>query len=281
MTTEQQGASWNPDDMIEGGAVPSGHLQLMLATWVTWDYGGRGPATFALKLNFKDDFGNTSEQYYSAGDATKWHPSADGEFAVASGAQDKLSRNSNAGFFLRELTNAGYPKNRMGEKISALNGLYAHYDEKVQPPRPGLKQAEGEQRQRTSAVPTVIHNLPWEAFTGPKTQGATPTQDLRTAGDPATAAPTVQAPTTAAPAAAVAPAATTDHTAKAMALVAEVAAGKNGASFERQDVAAAVFKNLAADPDRDAISTLVFGAEFAAVLGQNGYKLEGDTITKA
>jgi len=256
MTTQQGGASLNPELMSEGTGLPSGDMVVQDSRFVIWDYGGRGPQAFALRWTLEDNSGQTYQQHYSAGDPTRWQPGEEGKFAVAMGAQTELAKNSNVGFLMTEVVNAGFPADRITGDASVFKGLYALFEPKQQPTRAGLPAAagaDGTVRPRMSIVPTVIHNLPWENSARPaSTPGGAPT-----------------------PPPAASPSGSVDDS--AMELVVNMSSEKPS-GFSMQDLAAGVFSTLASHPNRDQIAARVFSPDFRAVLTARGFQVSGDGV---
>jgi len=261
-----QGISIRPEDMVEGGAVPAEkNLLIESARFALYDYNGKAPPTVAAKLDLVDDEGTQYTQYYSAGDPLRFGPSPDGKTLVALGAAQNISKSSNFYTLMTNLVNAGYPENKLGSDISTLDGLYAFWTAVPQQKRAGLKKDEGAEAPKFEKVVLV------------------PSQILRMPGEKAGKA--VPAKKGAAPAS-VAPVEAGNEgteggdavTAGALALVAR-AVGDSG-STTRQDLGVAVFKELATDPNRDAIAAMVYAPEFQAVLLANGYTIEGETFSK-
>lgn len=169
MTQQFTPVSLHPDDMVAGGAFPTGNLLVQKSRFIHFLYPKGDKRTFALSWTLVADDGTVSEQIYSAGDATKWAPSAEstpgagdaGRYALPVAGDTGLNNNTNAAFLMKELINAGFPEAQVKEgDATRFDNLYALFEAKAQPKRTGgtIQQAEGAQ----SAIPTLIHNLPWE-----------------------------------------------------------------------------------------------------------------------
>lgn len=251
-------ASIKPSEMVEGGAVPvDQNLQVKEARFVLFDYQGKAPPTTSARLVLVNDEGVEYTQHYSAADPTRFVPSQDGKGLVAVGTGQALSKSSNFFILMNNLVSAGFPENKLGNDISVLANLYAYWIGVPEPKRTGLaRTAEQTERERVILCPSQIHNLPWEKKT------AKP-------GKP-TSQPTSQ-PGAEQPQASDVSAATIEFISSVV--------GEAG-SISRQDLAVRVFKDLADNPDRDAIATLVFSPEIQALLLANGFKVDGETISK-
>ena len=146
----------------------------------------------------------------------------------------------------------------MGEDISILDGLYTYNIGLPEPKRSGLvRQAEEGARERVISVPSQILRLPWEKK-GAKTVAKTTKVVTETEEEGGEDEDGIAA--------------------KALDFVAKHL--KDGKTT-RQKLGVAVFKDLAKDPDKDAIAGLIFKPEFAATLLANGYTVSGENISKS
>lgn len=259
--------SIRPSDFVEGGAVPvDKNLLWKECRFNKFDYttkeGKIVATTLALRVTYIDDDGGEYVQQYSAGDLERFQPNpADGgKTLIAVGTAQALSKSSNMYILLNALINAGFPENRIPEdgNVSVLDGLYTFNIGLPEPKRSGLVRAvaEGETvRERVLSVPSQILRLPWEK------KGA------KAGKAPAKGKPPVTEEES-----------DDDITDLAIAFV-----GKHlvDGATTRQKVAVAVFKDLAKDPNKDAIATLIFKPEFQGALLANGYTVDGEKISKA
>jgi len=260
------GVSIRPSDFVEGGAVPvDRNLTWKECRFNLFDYpkkdGTRGNMTTAAKIVYVDDDGQEFEQQYSVGDPERFQPSADGKTLVAVGVSESLSKSSNFYLLLNALINAGFPENKLSEDISTLDSLYTYNVGLPEPKRSGLAPravAEGEAppRPKVLSVPSQILRLPWEKGKS-KAPGKAPVVDTEAGDDSGDEV----------------------ISAKALAFVA-AHLGDDG-STTRQKLATAIFKDLAKDPDKDAIAGCIYSAEFAAALLANGYTVAGENISKS
>jgi hypothetical protein len=156
---------------------------------------------------------------------------------------------------MNSLINAGFPENRMSDDISVLDGLYAYHIGMPEPKRSGLArpaQADGSAaREKVLSIPSKILRLPWE-----KVKGGTAAK----------------------PAAKKTQEADDDVTAQAIAFIGKVV--EESGSVTRQELAVKVFSDLAKDPNRDAIATMIFSPAISATLLANGFTVKGEAISK-
>lgn len=260
------GVSIRPSDFVEGGAVPvDRNLLWEKCRFALFNYtkkdGTVVATTTSAEIHYKDDDGQEFVQNYSVGDPERFMPSADGKTLVATGAAQALSKSSNFYLLLNALINAGFPENKLSEDISSLDGLYTYNIGLPEPKRAGLARAvaEGETaRERVISVPSQILRLPWgkkggKATAKPGTKAAKATETEDEGGS--------------------------DISAKALDFVAKHLDGDGNTT--RQKLATSVFKDLARDPDKDAIASFIFKPEFGAALLQGGYTIVGENISKA
>jgi len=213
--------------------------------------------TTAAEIAYKDDDGQEFVQNYSVGDPERFLPSEDGKTLVQVGASEALSKSSNFYLLINSLINAGFPENKLSDDISTLDGLYTYNIGLPEPKRAGLQRAvaEGEvQREKVISVPSQVLRLPWEKGKG-KPAAKAPAAATEEEGNDE------------------------DATAKTLDFVANHLDEEGNTT--RQKLAVAVFKELAKDPDKDAIAGLIFKPEFAATLLANGYTVSGEAISKA
>ncbi len=261
------GVSIRPSDFVEGGAVPVdrnlhwGKCRFVLFNYTKKD-GTVVATTTAAQVDYKDDDGFEFEQQYSVGDPERFLPSDDGKTLVASGDAQSVSKSSNFSLLMSALINAGFPENRLPESgdISVLDGLYTYNIGLPEPKRTGLARVAtaGEpQRERVISVPSQILRLPWE-----KGKGKAATKTAAPVGTEGEGEDDGE-----------------DVSAKALVFVAGHL--DEDGNTTRQKLAVAAFKDLAKDPDKDAIAGLIFKPEFAAILLANGYTVAGESISKA
>lgn len=164
-----QGASLRPTDFTRGGLVDDVTAEIVGSRFELFDYGGKstaGPQP-ALKLSIKDEEGNEYEQYYSAGDSKFFVPSDDGTKLVPVGTRTSLAEGSNFAFFMGHLFDAGGDAvaELVGDDISVLEGMVAHFTRVPQPERKGLPAQPGQQDRgpKTTLVIDNIVSMPGEA----------------------------------------------------------------------------------------------------------------------
>lgn len=185
--------SFNPENFNEGGAGLIDDVDLIVkqARFGQFDYGPTGKRP-ALIFAFVTDEGESMEEPYSVGKATDWMPSDDGKQLLAIGQANGLHVSSKAGMFLKALVEIGFPGEKLGDDISILDGLKAHFIRVPDPERKGLQKTEKQlEREKkygppTTLLPSAIVSLPWE-----KTK---PVGAPKAAGKPKSAPKTEAAP---------------------------------------------------------------------------------------
>jgi hypothetical protein len=254
------GVSLKPSEFVEGGAVPvDRNLTWKECRFDIFDYTKKdgtaaGRATTA-RITYVDDDAQEFVQHYSVGAPERFIPSGDGKQLVAVGQAQALSKSSNYYILMNALINAGFPENKLGEDLSVLDGLYTYNIALPEPKRTGLARvAEEGARERVLSVPSQILKLPWEKKGGKAPAKAGKAAPVEEAGD------------------------NDAVVAKAIALVEKTLID---GETTRQKLAVAVFKGLAKDPDKDAVASLIFKAEFQGALLANGYTIDGEKISKA
>ena len=250
------GISLRPSEFVEGGAVPvDKNLTWEECRFVLFNYtkkdGTVVATTTAAQIKYKDDDGLEMEQQYSVSSPERFIPSQDGKTLVAVGSSQSLSKSSNFYLLLNALINAGFPESKLEEDISTLDGMYTYNIGLPEPKRTGLVRGTEEgTRERVLSVPSQILRLPWEkGAKGAKGAKAT----VESAAD--------------------------DEEVTALA-VKFVGDHMDDGTTTRQKLAVAVFKDLAKDPNKDAIAGLLFKPEFQAALLANGYTMVGEVINK-
>lgn len=164
---KQAGASLNPEDFSEGGGL----LDNVDVTWekcrfMMWDYQGKiqtpVPA-LCIKMTLED--GDEAEQYWSAGNPKDWAPSQDGTILLPQGTAESINMTSNLGILISSIVNAGFPIEKLEDKISIFDGMRAHMVRQAAPKRSGLAtapRADGRSFDPTILVVDKILSFPWE-----------------------------------------------------------------------------------------------------------------------
>ncbi len=252
--------SIRPSEFVEGGAVPvDRNLTWKEVRFNLFDYtkkdGTVVATTTAARVNYVDDDGAEFEQQYSVSDPGRFIPSVDGKTLVAIGTATALSKSSNFSILMNALVNAGFPENKLVGDVSVLDGLQTYNIGFAEPKRTGLARvaAEGEAvRERVLSIPSQILKLPWEKGKGKATASTKKVAEAEEGDE--------------------------DVTEAAMKFVGSVISA--GETLTRQQLAVRLFKDLAKDPNKDAIASLIFKPEFQAALLANGYTMSGEEITR-
>jgi hypothetical protein len=119
--------------------------------------------------------GESYDMYWSCGGSANWEVGAGGKSLKAKGTQKGINKGSNLGIFLASLYNAGFPKDKLGNDISILDGMQAHIIRVPEPERKGLNRPAAEPgREKTIITVSKINKLPWDKSKGAKPAGAKP-----------------------------------------------------------------------------------------------------------
>lgn len=260
----RKGASLLPDDMVQGGLIgdPPLNLKYTNMQFVVWDYDGktqkdengteRMVTVLAVRGELIDDEGKIHNQYWSSGDPALFQPSPDGKRAVPVGRAEALSSSTNLAVLMAGCINAGFPKERISDDITTLNGMVALSHRVPAPERGGSNKrpTTGEQKFKpTVLVPSKILRLPWENGGAE----AAPTTGSAGAG------------------------ANTDVMSDAMEYAAELLAEKG--EVTKGQLTGGVFAKRGQHPNKAAIVKLVHTKEFLDALVESGIAVvEGDKI---
>jgi len=175
---EKQGVSLKPSDAKEGGGGLIDNIDAVAkeVKFTLFDYQGKAAPVPAIYAKLVDREDNEFEQYWSMGSAKDWVPSADGKTLVASGTAEALNAGSNGMIMITSLVNAGFPEDKLGDDISVLTGLDAHWSRVAAPKRTGIAQtarADGKTYEQTILCVDKINKLPWDKLT-PTAKGGRP-----------------------------------------------------------------------------------------------------------
>ena len=256
--------SIRPSEFVEGGAVPvDRNLTWRECRFNLFDYtrkdGTVVATTVAARINYVDDDGQEFEQQYSVTDKERFLPSADGKSLIAVGSAASLSKSSNFYVLMNALINAGFPENKLTGDVSVLDGLYTYNIGIPEPKRAGLARevVAGETaRERILSVPSQILRLPGEKGKGGAKKAA-PAKASASESD------------------------AEEINAKALKFVGELVDEADDGTISRQNVAVRLFKDMAKDPDKDAVARALFSPEFSATLLVSGFSLDGEDISRA
>lgn len=128
---------------------------------VMWDYRGKmstkSPAVHIAMVTLD---GEEVEEYWSAGDAKIWTPSADGKSFRTETSHTGISADAKAGILFGSLVNAGFDEQVLldGEGLlDVMDGVRCHMFRVAAPKRPGLaarpsKRADGREYEETILV---------------------------------------------------------------------------------------------------------------------------------
>lgn len=275
-------ASLRPADMTAGGLLDDIDVVFESCSFVEWDYDGKitTPVLAVLITMSYDDNGEAKsvDQYYSAGDLSRFIPSEDGSHAVPVSGARGLNSNTNAALLLKSVIDAGFPEDNFGDgDITAMNGMGVHINRVPQPKRGGGIADKNESGyDKTVAVVTKINFMPGEEA-APAPAPARPAGGKAAAGRPAPATSAARGKQTAAPPTQADTESDQDLQLEAAGILQEALAAKGG-SIPKSGIAPACFKLLAGNANRSAILQLFADADF---LGSDeyGWSFDGKTVT--
>jgi hypothetical protein len=211
-----------------------------------------------VKASLAVDGGETVEQWWSAGDSSKFQPSEDGDTAVRVKGSGGLGQGTNAAALFRSIVDAGFPEDKITAGLSCFVGMNAHMQQ-VAMNRKGLPAQEGK-RPSTTLLVAKINRLPWEQAgkVAPKGKAATSTKTT--------------------PATRTAPAASNgDVTDDAAAIIATILAK---GPCKSASLPAKAFPHLAGKANRADILNLLKDADFLVAASEAGhFQFDGETVS--
>lgn len=267
----------NPNDFVQGGLLNDVDVEIVSARFVAWDYDGTlpSPDVLAVKLDLKViDTDEEHSDYISCGKIADFAPNGDDDGATLEpqGSKSKLSKNSNWWLFLMSAVEVGLdPTPLNAGNISVLDGMKFHLVRKAAPKREGLtitKKQEGRESQYV-AVGSII-SVPWDAKAGKKIAAK------QTAAKAGAAQKSVNAKTAAPPPVAAAELDDAVNS-RIMDVVMEVL-GEASGPVKIASMKMLVFKKMNKDKG-DVRSAALVAATSAEWLGENGFTVDGDTVT--
>jgi len=279
----QQYASLNPEDYTQGGLLDDVDVTVASARFCEWDYNGsidHPVLALCVSIDYTDPATGKpaqADQYYSAGELSRFIPSDDGTHAVAVAGAKGLAGGTNAALFLQSVIDQGFPVDRFGDgDVSALDGLVAHINRVAQPKRGA--QITGKTQSgydATVALVTKIHRMPWEtASTVPKGGGRlspAPSRGTSTARSAPTTSRTAAPPQD--------PSGDADMREEAAGILLAVLQNKGGKVI-KTSIPPGSFKLLAGNPNRSEILNLLADDEFLGEAGADyGWEFDGQTVS--
>jgi hypothetical protein len=267
------GISLKPSEASQGGGamIDDVDVTIKAVRFRLWDYNGQIPnPILGLEVTYVDDEGNEAAQVYSAGETKHFVPSPDGSEAQKVGSIETLQETTNAMQFMVSLVNAGFPEDKIADKVTVFEGTRVHVNAVPQPKRPGIKNAkEG----KTILLVSKIHSLPGEKAKAPAKAKAAP---LAAAAAKVAQTQTVQAEQAAAPGGNGA-ATDVDLNAIGIDTLMGIIMAKGG-SIPQAAIAQEAFKVLASHPQRNQIVQLVYKPEFLKQAGAP-WSYDGSTVS--
>jgi hypothetical protein len=256
------GVSLNPDDAVAGGLLADVNVTFVKVRFNMFDYGGAAQAVPAIHAAMETPEGESAEQYWSMGSSKDWMPSEDGTMLDPVGTASQLRQGSNGMIFLEQLISSGFPKDRLGDDISVLDGLQAHVIRIPAPARPGIKKKEGDDREQTILVVDEILQLPWEATDDKVGKGKAAGKGKATGK--AKAAP-------------VPDEVTNGLAERAEEIVMEALSTADSASIDRKALAVKIYSTLKGDDDRTALMNLIGSEDF--LRGERPWQYDGKAVS--
>lgn len=164
MSTHNQPAGFLPSQLVKGGLKTDFNGEITDCFWDFFTYAGKdgaaGKTAFGLHVHIKDEEGEEMAQFYSAGDASQWTPSADKSQPIPVTAGKSLTDSSNFALFIGKIITIGIPEGKLSSVKDLIGGDF-FWSREAQPNRAGLESDDG--KKRTTLVPTRINRAPWEA----------------------------------------------------------------------------------------------------------------------
>lgn len=253
--------SLRPSTFVEGGGLLDDvDVTVKQSVFAFYDYNGTvSPPSPSLGLTLVDPDGKEHDQFFSAGDAKYFSPSADdknpsdiGKYLVAVGDKTAVNNNTNLAKFIASLVNAGFPEDKLESgDISILEGLEFHLKREAVKRTGLVRTGKNAGREQTVITVAKIIRLPWEkgASTSKAASSAKPTNGAAPADDIST---------------------------KAGEVLLEVLMENDG-KLPKAKVSTAAFGKLKGDPNQKAISQLLFKDDF--IKSVDGVKLEGGVVS--
>jgi len=173
----EQGASLNPEDFSRGGILNDEDIEVMEARFFTGEDAAEITEDLAkgkdyeeglflgalLKVLNGDLKGEELWQWWSSGKLIYFVPSKDGSRAVPApgSTSEKLSDGSNAYTLFASMVNAGYPRDKFTDDVTALmEGMLAHVIRVDQQKRSGLDSSEGGRLRTVLTVESIHEDSP-------------------------------------------------------------------------------------------------------------------------
>jgi hypothetical protein len=247
---------------VGGGLVDDVDIVIKAAAIVNFDYQGSSPVPVpAIEFTLGIPDGEDVIQYWSIGKSSDWIPSEDGEKIVSIGRATQINSNSNAAILLKSLVDAGFPEDKITDKITCFVGLEGHMIRVPAPLRKGIAKKtreDGQVFEQTILTVASITKMPWEKKTGAAKPGAK--SPAAGKGKPAPQQPEEGED---------------DLTSKTQEVLMTIL-GDNPDGVKKQQLPGLIFKAVGADKDRNAMVQMAFKDEF---LGAGPWTYEKGVIS--
>ena len=181
-----QAVSIRPSDQVSEGLLDDVDARIESVIFTLEgppNYNAGDNVPLFVKMHLVPAEGDEVDQWWSAGDSSKFQPSEDGLSVVRVKGTGGLGQGTNAAILFRSLVDAGFPEDRM-TGIDVLPGTVAHFRRIAAPKRSGLPRQEGKPDATVLAVEKII-SLPWEQPKANKPTGKPPAGLLKGAPTPA------------------------------------------------------------------------------------------------
>lgn len=172
---EQQGLSFAPDDMAEGGGLLDNiRATITGGAFEVTNYGGKAKQkVFAARLDLEEQNGTAHEdQWWKMGDVEDWVAINGGRGFDRAGVKDAVNKGTNFGIFMNSLIDAGFPADKLTPDIGCLFGLEAHFQQQIVEGRDKIKSKDGSKEYDPKVLCVAeIFSFPWEKKSKAKTGG--------------------------------------------------------------------------------------------------------------
>jgi len=162
MAKEEYASFGGEDDFSEGGGLIQGRLKWKDPRFTIFDYNGAGPETPSFAVDLEPEDGETVTQYWSCGSLDEWTPSKDGKRLIKVGRMAKLSKSCKYYRLLTSLWEAKFPKEKMVDDVSILDGMVCDMVRVPDVERKGLEPKKDKKYAADVLVVDSIVTLPWD-----------------------------------------------------------------------------------------------------------------------
>lgn len=276
MAKEPTAISIKPSDFVAGGGLPNDvDVEITKARVEMFTYPGGDTSALSVRLEFTNiETGEEFIQNLSAG--KDFVPNEAGTGFVPTGSKTALTEGSNFFIFMASAVNEGFDESKIENDVTVFEGLQCHVERKEQ------KEVQVGKK-RESLVVTAIIALPWEPKKKKKIAGgAGGAKPAASKSGVATSKASASAPKAKAAAAASSSASTDDDLdARAVSVLQDIVASKEGAPVARTALRGAAFKLLMKEPAvRNGVLALFDDEEkLTGICSAAGFDFDGETVS--